>query len=55
MTLARKRTEMRLKEEHSIAVKGVFGKMNVYESLLTKQGAKYTVLKSFPLEAGYDA
>ena len=50
ITLARKKTEMRLKEAHSIIVKGVFGKVNVYESTLYSQGARYTVLKSFQLE-----
>jgi 2'-5' RNA ligase len=52
ITLARKKEEMRLfKEDYTIITKGVFGKVNVYESTLARQGAIYTVLESFPLGA----
>ncbi|MDR0313468.1 MAG: RNA 2',3'-cyclic phosphodiesterase [Treponema sp.] len=56
ITLARKGAEMRVnKEDYSIIAKGVFRKVNVYESTLSSQGAIYTVLGSFPLGAGFEA
>jgi 2'-5' RNA ligase len=55
ITLARKGAELRFSKENcSIIAKGVFGKMNVYQSILASQGARYTVLASYLLGAGIE-
>jgi 2'-5' RNA ligase len=56
ITLARKGAGLRFNKENcSIIAKGVFGKVNVYQSILASQGARYTVLASYLLGAGIEA